>query len=77
MAEERVQRRLAAILAADVVGYSRSVNSLSPRSSMICLALTTARSHRPRPWGAPALRVRPGARPRPARPPVATARRPC
>jgi adenylate cyclase len=25
MAEERVQRRLAAILAADVVGYSRSM----------------------------------------------------
>ena len=60
MAEERVQRRLAAILAADVVGYFRSVNSLSPRSSMICLALTTAKAlASSSPMRRPALRVRP------------------
>jgi len=79
MTEERVQRRLAAILAADVVGYSRSVNSLSPRSSMIRLALTTAKAlassssmRRPRP---PSEAGRPS--PTPVHRLVAAARRPC
>ena len=79
MAEERVQRRLAAILAADVVGYSRLMGEDEASAFAVVKAKRIIDERGDRRFRA-RRRRRTGLTPaplRPAQPSVAAARRPC
>jgi class 3 adenylate cyclase len=52
MAEERVERRLAAIFAGDVAGYSRLMG-IDEEGTLAALKRASARARRPQDQGAP------------------------